>query len=58
MTPFPFSPGEWNSHSLRNYNTEGFNQFAKSIQTDHAAFVKAFSQNIFQGGKFRKDLTG
>lgn len=51
MTPFPFSPGEWNSHSLRNYNTEGFNQFAKSIQTDHAAFIKAFSQNIFQGGK-------
>ena len=35
----------------RNYNTEGFNQFAKSIQTDHTAFVKAFSQNIFQGGK-------
>lgn len=51
MTPFPFSPGEWNSHGLKNYNAEGFNQFAETILSDHKGFIRSFASKIFQDGK-------
>lgn len=48
MTPYPFSPGEWNSHGLKNYNAEGFNQFAKGFYYNHDAFVNGFVKKIFK----------
>ena len=31
MTAYPMSDGDWNSHSLRNHNAEGFNAFAAAL---------------------------
>ncbi len=56
MTPFPFSAGEWNSHGLRNYNAEGFNQFVSSILSDHKGFINAFASKIFQDGKIPQGM--
>jgi len=50
MTPFPFSDGKWNSHGLRNYNTEGFNAFVAAILKDHSGFISAFTKKIFKDG--------
>lgn len=55
MTPFPFSPGEWNSHNLKNYNAEGFNAFAKALTFNHDAFVKAFTVKMYPTGVMPED---
>jgi non-heme chloroperoxidase len=51
MTPYPFSDGAWNSHSLNHHNYEGFNKFQRALLTDQDAFLHAFEKNIFKDGK-------
>lgn len=51
MTPFPFSDGDWNSHSFRNFNTEGLNKFHQGMLGNHKQFVEGFIGNMYPGGK-------
>lgn len=51
MTPFPFSPGEWNTHSFRNYNLEGLNKFHQGMLEHHHDFVKGFIGNMYPDHK-------
>ena len=51
MTPFPFSPGAWNSHGLHNYNAEGFNAFQEGILGNHEGFVDGFIVKMFKDCK-------
>lgn len=56
MTSHPFDEGAWNSHSLRNYNYEGFNAFANNLLNNTDKFIHAFACNIFQDRKIPKGL--
>ena len=47
MTAFPFSDGEWNSHSLRNHNAEGFNVMVNNLLNHREAFFNAFINGMF-----------
>lgn len=47
MTAFPFSDGEWNSHSLRNHNAEGFNVMIDNLLNHREAFFNAFINGMF-----------
>lgn len=51
MTPFPFSPGGWNSHGLREFNSEGFNAQMNALINDREGFLEAFYQKCFHEGK-------
>lgn len=47
MTPFPFSDGDWNSHSLRNYNAEGFNTMIDNLLHHRETFFDGFISGMF-----------
>ena len=47
MTAFPFSDGEWNSHSLRNHNAEGFNVMVNNLLNHREDFFNAFINGMF-----------
>jgi len=49
--PFPFSPAEWNSHSLRNYNANAMNEMFKTYAADPLAFATGFTKNMFKEGR-------
>lgn len=51
MTPFPFSNAEWNSHRLRNFNAEGFNNQFNMMINEREAFLEGFYNNCFHEGK-------
>lgn len=51
MTPAPFSAAPWNSHSLRNYNAEGFNNFQQSLLNDKEKFIDSFIVNMYPDHK-------
>ena len=46
MTPFPFSPEEWNSQGLRNYNMEGFNAQVNRLVNEREEYFE-FLQTQF-----------
>ncbi len=50
VTPFPFSPEEWNIHSLKNYNFEGMNRSFGAVEQDRIAFGRAFIKTMFKKG--------
>lgn len=50
MTPFPFSPAEWNSHGLRNFNSDGFNQQVNTMINDRENFLTGFYHKCFHAG--------
>ena len=56
MTPYPFHPGEWNSHGLKNFNAEGFNAFAAGFTYNHEAFVNGFVKKMFVDGTLPEEL--
>jgi pimeloyl-ACP methyl ester carboxylesterase len=51
ITPFPFSPADWNSHSLKNYNTAGMNAMFRTYTADPLKFLIAYTHNMFKDGK-------
>jgi len=51
MTPYPFSPGEWNGHKLKNYNVEGMNDMLISFFSDRRAAGEAFIHTMHHGGR-------
>ena len=56
MTPYPFHPGEWNSHGLKNFNAEGLNAFAAGFTYNHEAFVNGFVKKMFVDGTLPVEL--
>ena len=56
MTPYPFHPGDWNSHGLKNFNAEGFNAFATGFTYNHEAFVNGFVKKMFVDGTLPEEL--
>jgi pimeloyl-ACP methyl ester carboxylesterase len=51
MTPFPFSPENWNTHRLANYQLRGMNEALNNLQTDRVAFGRQFIDSMFLVGK-------
>jgi len=49
--PFPFSPDDWNNHSLKNYNTASMAGVFKALTDDPAGFATAFTHRMFKSGK-------
>ena len=57
MTPFPFSPEDWNSHALKEYRFDGMNLSFNTLQADRQAFAERFIHSMFrQGRASREDL--
>lgn len=48
MTPFPFSPADWNCHGLKNYNYDGMNAVFLSFQENRRPFAERFINNMFK----------
>lgn len=46
--PFPFSPAEWNSHVLRNYNFDAMNATFLNCAADPRKFALGFTSRIFK----------
>jgi non-heme chloroperoxidase len=51
MTPFPFSPEEWNTHALKGYNFESMHSSFRAVQEDRNAFGERFIHNMFKDGQ-------
>ena len=47
-TPFPFSPGQWNGHGLRDYNVDGMNANFAIYQADPLKYSVAFTHKMFK----------
>ena len=47
-SPFPFSPEEWNSHALRNYNFDAMNASFAACAADPGKFALGFTNRIFR----------
>lgn len=50
MTPFPFSPENWNTHALKGYNFDGMQASFRALQEDRDGFGERFIHNMFQKG--------
>lgn len=46
--PYPFSPEEWNSHSLRNFNIDAMNDLFRVLAADPRKFAASFTANMFR----------
>ncbi len=46
--PFPFSPAEWNSHALKNYNYNAMNATFVAYTADPRKFATAFTAKMFK----------
>ena len=55
MTPFPFSPADWNAHGLKNYNFDGMNNAFVSLQDNRKAFAERFINNMFKSAAAPKE---
>ena len=51
MTPFPFSPEDWNSHALKGYRFDGMNLSFNNLQADRQAFAERFIHSMFREGR-------
>lgn len=45
---YPFSPEDWNSHSLKGYNMDGFAAVMNKAISDHEGYCRAFAQAIWK----------
>jgi pimeloyl-ACP methyl ester carboxylesterase len=55
MTPFPFSPADWNSHGLKNHNYDGMNAVLLSFQENRRPFAERFINNMFKTATASKE---
>jgi len=51
MTPFPFSPADWNAHGLKNYNYDRMNAFFIGLNEKRREAAAAFINNMFKNGQ-------
>lgn len=52
---YPFSPEEWNSHSLKGFNMDGMNAVVEKAVTDHDAYCRAFARVVFKTPPCKED---
>jgi len=50
-TPFPFSPADWNSHILKNYDTAGMSSMFRTYAADPLKFIIGYTHNMFKDAK-------
>lgn len=50
MTPFPFSPGDWNTHALKGYNVDGMHASFRRLQAERKVFGEGFINSMFKKG--------
>lgn len=55
MTPFPFSPADWNSHGLKNYNFDDMNKFFIALEEKRREAATGFINKMFKSGVAPKD---
>ena len=55
MTPYPMSPGDWNTHSLKGHNFDALNEAMISLEEDRRAFGARFVDLMFKTGKGSKE---
>ncbi|MCG6878552.1 MAG: alpha/beta hydrolase [Deltaproteobacteria bacterium] len=58
MTPFPFSPGKWNTHALKGYNVDGMHASFSRLQAEPKAFGERFINSMFKDGVAPSDDMG
>ncbi|MCG8548849.1 MAG: alpha/beta hydrolase, partial [Desulfobacterales bacterium] len=51
MTPFPFSPGTWNTHGLKNHNYDGMNRIFAALEEDRRKIGTAAVRKMFRDGE-------
>jgi non-heme chloroperoxidase len=56
MTPFPFSPADWNSHSLSNYDYNNMNAFLLAVAENRRDATTAFINRMFRSGQAGPEL--
>ncbi|MDR3590357.1 MAG: alpha/beta hydrolase [Negativicutes bacterium] len=49
--PYPFSPADWNSHSLKNHNVNAMNVMFKIYSADPLRYATSFTANMFKDAK-------
>ncbi|HSQ66409.1 MAG TPA: alpha/beta hydrolase [Polyangiaceae bacterium] len=54
--PFPFSPGAWNSHALRNYGYDGMHATLAACAADLRKFAVDFTTRMFAGEPSGADM--
>lgn len=50
MTPYPFSPGEWNAHPTRGHAFGEMHTRLAALVGDQEAFARRFIDNMFKSG--------
>lgn len=53
---YPFSPEEWNSHSLKGFNMDGFNTAMARAIDDHAGYCQGFASAIWKDTPAPEDV--
>ena len=51
MTPFPFSPGTWNTHGLKNHNYDGMNRIFVVFAEDRRKIGTGAVKKMFMDGE-------
>ncbi|WP_182185648.1 alpha/beta fold hydrolase [Pectinatus frisingensis] len=51
MTPYPFSPEDWNGHALRNYNADAMNMSFLAYQKNPRQYIETFVHKMFKDGQ-------
>lgn len=55
MTPFPFSPAEWNAQGLKNYNYDRMNAFFIALNEKRREVATGFINNMFKNSQAPKE---
>jgi len=55
MTPFPFSPAEWNAQGLKNYNYDRMNAFFIALNEKRRDVAAGFINNMFKNAQAPKE---
>lgn len=50
MSPFPFSPDDWNSHQMKGHNYDRMNATFTSMFTDRDGHARRFIHSMFKSG--------
>jgi len=51
MTPWPMSPGDWNTHALKGRDFDGLNRTLQDLSQDHQGFGEQFVHRMFAAGR-------
>lgn len=52
---YPFSPENWNTHALKNYNMDGFSNLVTTAGSDYNGYCCNFAHKIFKSEPSKED---